>query len=328
MVPRGRASEERRFNAIAVFNSSAICNAFVFEYRMTAGLDPLDRYLMNTLSKFAEAKHRGEKLVLVTCYDALTARLVADAPIDAVLVGDSVAMAVHGHPDTIPADVPMMALHTAAVRRGLGPQGFIVADLPFLAHRRGRSTLMRAVERLVRAGANAVKLEGIDGSEADIRHVVQSGVPVMGHLGLTPQHLHALGGFNVQGKSLEAAATLRDQATRLQDCGVFSLVIECVPSAVAVSITRLLMIPTVGIGAGAGCDGQILVITDLLGLDSSFKPRFARRYADAAGMVTKSLGSYAHDVRSGAFPSAAESFGAGSDSATATAAMQSAGTAS
>lgn len=264
---------------------------------------------MKTLPQFAAAKRRGEKIAVVTCYDAPTARLVAGSQIDAVLVGDSVAMAVHGHRDTVAADVAMMALHTAAVRRGLGPDGFVVADLPFLSHRRGRSALMRAVERLMRAGANAVKLEGVDGSEADIRHIVESGVPVMGHIGLTPQHVHALGGFNVQGKSPEAAAALRDQARRLQDCGVFSLVIECVPRSVASGITRSLDIPTIGIGAGPDCDGQVLVVTDLLGLDPAFKPRFVRRYLDGAQQVGAALDAYAREVKSGRFPGPDETFG-------------------
>jgi 3-methyl-2-oxobutanoate hydroxymethyltransferase len=168
---------------------------------------------------------------------------------------------------------------------------------------------MRAVEALVRAGANAVKLEGVDGSEADIRHVVESGVPVMGHIGLTPQHVHALGGFNYQGKSPEAAAALRDQARRLQDCGVFSMVIECVPRSVAAGITRSLELPTIGIGAGPDCDGQVLVITDLLGLDPGFKPRFVRRYLDAATQVSSALDAYARDVKGGRFPGPQETFG-------------------
>jgi len=264
---------------------------------------------MKTLPQFAAAKRRGEKIAVVTCYDAPTARLVAGSRIDAVLVGDSVAMAVHGHRDTVAADVPMMALHTAAVRRGLGPDGFVIVDLPFLSHRRGRSALMRAVERLMRAGANAVKLEGVDGSEADIRHIVESGVPVMGHIGLTPQHVHALGGFTYQGKDPAAAAMLLEQAQRLQDCGVFSLVIECVPRSAAAAITHALTIPTIGIGAGPDCDGQVLVITDLLGLDPGFKPRFVRRYLDGAQQVGAALDAYALEVKSGRFPGPDETFG-------------------
>jgi 3-methyl-2-oxobutanoate hydroxymethyltransferase len=182
----------------------------------------------------------------------------------------------------------------------------MVADLPFLAHRHGRKALMRAVERLLRAGANAVKLEGVDGFESDIRHIVQSGVPVMGHIGLTPQHIHALGGFTMQGRSPEAAAALLEQAERLQDCGVFAMVIECVPQSLAAEITRRLMIPTIGIGAGADCDGQVLVVTDLLGLDAQFKPRFARRYLDGAALITSALDHYARDVKSGGFPAAPE----------------------
>lgn len=269
---------------------------------------------MKTLPQFAAAKRRGEKIAVVTCYDAPTARLVAGSQVDAVLVGDSVAMAVHGHRDTVAADVPMMALHTAAVRRGLGPDGFVVADLPFLSHRRGRGALMRAVERLMRAGANAVKLEGVDGSEADIRHIVESGVPVMGHVGLTPQHVHALGGFLYQGKDPEAAARLFQQAQRLQDCGVFSMVIECVPRSVAAAITRSLAVPTIGIGAGPDCDGQVLVITDLLGLDPGFKPRFVRRYLDGAEQVGAAIDAYAREVKNGRFPGPDETFG-GEDAA-------------
>ena len=263
---------------------------------------------MTTLPQFAAAKHRGDKIAFVTCYDALTARLVAASGVDAVLVGDSVAMTVHGHRDTVAADLDMMTLHVSAVRRGLGPEGFMVADLPFLAHRHGRKALMRAVERLMRAGANAVKLEGVDGAEGDIRHIVQSGVPVMGHIGLTPQHIHALGGFTVQGRSPEAATALLDQARRLQDCGVFATVIECVPRAVAAEVTRNLSIPTIGIGAGPDCDGQVLVVTDLLGLDATFKPRFVRRYLDGAGLITDALAAYARDVKSGGFPSSQETF--------------------
>lgn len=265
---------------------------------------------MTTLRRFAEAKSLGQKLALVTCYDALMARLIAKTSIDAVLVGDSVAMTVHGFADTLGADVPMMVSHTAAVRRGLGSEGFIVADLPFLAHRRGRSALMRAVERLMRAGANAIKLEGVHGSDSDIQYIVRSGVPVMGHIGLTPQHLHALGGFCVQGRGPVAEASLHDQALRLQDCGVFSLVVECVPRDLAGSITRALTVPTIGIGAGSACDGQVLVITDMLGLDKNFEPRFVRRYADHAQGVSAALEAYAADVRAAAFPSTDESFGA------------------
>lgn len=261
---------------------------------------------MTTLPTFAAAKRRGDKISFVTCYDALTARLVAASGIDAVLVGDSVAMTVHGHRDTVAADLDMMVLHVSAVRRGLGPEGFLVADLPFLSHRHGRKALMRAVERLMRAGANAVKLEGVDGAESDIRHIVQSGVPVMGHIGLTPQHIHALGGFRMQGRDPEAAAALLDQGRRLQDCGVFAMVIECVPQTVAAELTRSLAVPTVGIGAGPDCDGQVLVMTDLLGIDTEFKPRFARRYLDGAALITAALDAYARDVKAGGFPAAAE----------------------
>jgi 3-methyl-2-oxobutanoate hydroxymethyltransferase len=219
---------------------------------------------------------------------------------------------MHGHDNTLAADVDLMALHIAAVDRGLrhssSARPLIVGDLPFLAHRLGRDNLMTAAARLMRAGAQILKLEGVDGSEDDIRYLVESGVPVMGHIGLTPQSVHALGGWRVQGRDARAAEALRRQARALQDCGVSALVLECVPAPLASEISASLDIPTIGIGAGAGCDGQVLVFQDVLGLQTHFKPKFARRYLEGAEIVRTALRRYVDDVRQQKFPAAEESF--------------------
>lgn len=242
---------------------------------------------------------------MTTAYDALLARHAARAGIDAVLVGDSVAMVVHGFPSTVHATMEMMVAHTAAVRRG-APDLVVVADLPFLAHRRGREAAVAAAGALVQAGATAVKLEGVAGHEDVIAHLVGSGIPVMGHLGLTPQSVHQLGGYRLQGRSADEAEAIRAEARRAAALGVFALVLECVPAALAAAITAELPVPTIGIGAGVETAGQVLVISDLLGLDPDFRPRFVRRYADGAGVVQEALERYARDVRAAHFPAAAE----------------------
>jgi len=242
---------------------------------------------------------------MTTAYDALMARYAVRAGIDAVLVGDSVAMTVHGYPSTVHATLDMMVAHTAAVRRG-APELLVVADLPFLAHRRGREAAVDAAGALVRAGATAVKLEGVAGHEDVIAHLVGSGIPVMGHLGLTPQSIHQLGGYRVQGRSVDDADRIRADARRAAELGVFALVLECVPAALAAEITAELPVPTIGIGAGVATAGQVLVITDLLGLDAEFRPKFVRRYADGARLAQEALAAYAADVRAAKFPAAAE----------------------
>lgn len=242
---------------------------------------------------------------MTTAYDALMARHAVRAGIDALLVGDSVAMVVHGFPSTVHATMEMMCAHTAAVRRG-APDPVVVADLPFLAHRRGREAAVTAAGALMQAGATAVKIEGVAGHEDVIAHLVGSGIPVMGHLGLTPQSVHQLGGYRLQGRSAGGAEAIRADARRAAGLGVFSLVLECVPADLAAAVTTELPVPTIGIGAGPGTAGQVLVITDLLGLDPDFRPRFARRYADGARVVHGALESYARDVRAAHFPAAAE----------------------
>jgi len=242
---------------------------------------------------------------MVTAYDVLQARVVAESEIDAILVGDSVAMVVHGHPSTVHATVEMMCLHTAAVRRG-APGKFVGADMPFLSHRAGRDAAVQAAGSLIQAGASAVKIEGSTGHEDVIAHLVGSGIPVMGHVGLTPQSVNQLGGHRIQGKTPEAAARLRAEVRSLADLGAFACVLECVPADLAACITRESSIPTIGIGAGPATSGQVLVITDLLGLDSRFRPSFARRYLDGYAACLNALNHYAQDVREARFPSPEE----------------------
>src|SRR6266567_1877308 len=233
---------------------------------------------------FQEMKDAGCKISMVTCYDYSSARAVAESSVDCILVGDSVAMTMHGYPTTLSATTAMMALHTAAVAKG-APAKFIVADLPFLSHRKGLKDAMDAVQELMTAGAHAVKLEGVRGHAEIVRHIVDSGVPVMGHLGLTPQSVNLLGGMRVQARTDSEADLLASQARELEEAGCFSLVLECVPSEAARKVTDILKIPTIGIGAGPSVNGQVLVYQDLLGLNPGFKPRFLRTYANAFEVI-------------------------------------------
>ncbi len=262
---------------------------------------------MNTVRDFACFKAEGKKISIVTAYDAWSARLVARSAVDAVLVGDSAAMVIHGHENTLAATVALMSLHTRAVARSVAGK-FLIADMPFLSFRKGIPAAMRAVGALVASGAQAVKLEGVDGHEDVIRRIVGSGVPVMGHIGLTPQSVNQIGGFRVQGKSDEDAARLRCQAHSLENLGCFALVIECVPAELAGRITAELRIPTIGIGAGAGTDGQVLVLQDLWGVDSRRTPRFVRRYVDGERVLTSALDRYDADVKEARFPGPEESY--------------------
>jgi 3-methyl-2-oxobutanoate hydroxymethyltransferase len=244
---------------------------------------------------------------MVTCYDFTAARIVSASAVDVILVGDSAAMVMHGHETTIPADLDMMCFHTEAVRRG-APDTLVVADMPFLAHRHGLDATMTAVERLIRAGAQAVKIEGANGTVETIRHIVDSGVDVMGHLGLTPQSVHHLGGFKVQGRDESAARRVAEDALRLQDAGCFALVLELVPGELAREITESLTIPTIGIGAGRHTSGQVLVLQDLLGMQPEFQPKFLRTYLDGFELIRGALDRYDRDVKDGAFPSDEESY--------------------
>jgi len=260
---------------------------------------------MRNILDFARAKTAGRPIVMVAAYDALMARVLAASEVDAVLVGDSVAMVVHGFPSTVHATVDMMATHVAAVRRG-GPHLFIVADMPFLSARQGCPVAVAHAGRLMAAGADAVKIEGIAGQADILAHLVGSGIPVMGHLGLTPQSVHQLGGYRVQGRTPEAQARLRGEARAVAATGAFALVLECVPAALAGEISGELAIPTIGIGAGAGTGGQVLVLPDLLGLDAEFRPQFARRYGDGHAATLAAVNAFARDVRAARFPAPEE----------------------
>jgi len=262
---------------------------------------------MRNPTDMTAARADGRPISMVTCYDTWSARIIAATDIDCILVGDSVAMVMHGHDTTIPADVDMMRLHVAAARRG-APELLLIADMPFLAHRKGLRPAMEAVDVLMKAGAQGVKIEGAGDTVDLIRHIVDSGVPVMGHLGLTPQSIHAFGGYRVQGRSEQAAAAIRAEAVRLQEAGCFALVLEVVPSVLAAEVTEALDIPTIGIGAGPHTSGQVLVLQDLLGMQPEFRPHFLRTFLDGFELLREALGRYDEAVKSGSYPSDEESY--------------------
>jgi len=261
---------------------------------------------MNVLD-FGARKREGKLLTLTTCYDFWSARILDSSDIDALLVGDSLAMVMHGHESTITATTELMALHTRAVARG-APTKFLITDMAFPSFRRGISEAMANVDVLMKAGTNAVKVEGIRGHEDVVEHIVGSGIPVMGHVGLTPQSVHALGGFKVQGTTEEAAEQLVDDAKRLEQAGCFAIVLECIPAGVASRITAELGVPTIGIGAGRGVDGQVLVLHDLTGLQRDVSPRFVRRFADGYAMISSAVSAFQAEVEAGTFPADEETY--------------------
>jgi 3-methyl-2-oxobutanoate hydroxymethyltransferase len=246
-------------------------------------------------------------LVMVTAYDAPGARMADEAGVDLILVGDSVAMVVLGYEDTLQVTVADMAHHTAAVAR-TRPRPLVVGDMPWMSYHLGPEDTVVNAATLIRAGAEAVKLEGGTRRVRMVEALVGAEIPVMGHIGLTPQSLHAMGGFKVQGKDAAAAEALVDDALALVDAGVFAIVLEGVPDVVARRVTAAVPVPTIGIGAGPDCDGQVLVLHDLLGLEDRISPKFVRRYASLKADGTAALAAFADDVRSGRFPSASESY--------------------
>jgi 3-methyl-2-oxobutanoate hydroxymethyltransferase len=260
-----------------------------------------------TVPWIAGAPQRGERLVMVTAYDYPQARAAEAAGVDIVLVGDSLAMVVLGYADTLSVTMDEMVHHTKAVRRGL-KRPLLVADMPYGSFHLGREQAVGNALRFIKeAGAQAVKIEG-DRPEL-VSAMVQAEVPVMAHLGLTPQSLHRLGGFKVQGRDEATRQTILTAARELEEAGAFSLVLEAVPTDLAAEVTKELSIPTIGIGAGAECDGQVLVYHDLLGLEERIAPRFVRRYAELGKLSREAIAQFAEDVRSGDFPRPEESYG-------------------
>ena len=263
-----------------------------------------------TVRDFREMKSRQEPITVLTCYDFLFARILQEEGIDMILVGDSLGQVVLGHDSTLPVTLDDMVHHTRAVRRG-APNTFTVVDLPFLSYQASSEGALHSAGRIMKeAGAHAVKLEG-GGEEAcrTIERLVQAGIPVMGHLGFVPQSVHMLGGSRVQGRDPEGAQELREQSKALEEAGCFSLVLELVSGSVASEISADLSIPTIGIGAGSGCDGQVLVLPDALGLNPGFNPRFLKRFAELAEMSRHGIRTYIAEVKARKYPGPEHTFG-------------------
>jgi len=255
-----------------------------------------------TIPELAKMKKRGEKITLLTAYDYPMARLVDRAGIDMILVGDSLAMTVLGHESTLPVTMDEMISHARAVTRAV-ERTFVVGDMPYLSYQVSDEEAIRNAGRFMQeALTDAVKVEGGEQMLDRIRAIIRAGIPVMGHLGLTPQSLSLLGGYRVQGKTARAAKRLLDEAKMLEDAGVFCIVLECVPSEVGKLVTDSVTIPTLGVGAGPHCDGQILVMHDMLGLFEFFAPKFAKRYVDLAETVTEAFQEFRRDVKEDRFP--------------------------
>ena len=253
-------------------------------------------------------EERG-RIVMVTAYDYTMARIVDRAGVDMVLVGDSLGMVVQGLPDTLAVTLDDMAYHGRCVARGL-QQAHLTVDMPFMSYQISPEQALESAGLLVQKGmAQSVKLEGGERSAAAIAKIVEAGIPVVGHVGLTPQSVHALGGFRVQGRSEEAGEQLIADAQAVEAAGAFCVVLEAVPAGLAAEVTAALTVPTIGIGAGPACDGQVLVCNDLLGFDSSFKPRFVKRFAELEGPMVGAVERYCEEVRNGSFPDTEHSFG-------------------
>jgi 3-methyl-2-oxobutanoate hydroxymethyltransferase len=262
-----------------------------------------------TVRDFIARKANGEKLVVVTAYDALFGRLVDESGVDAVLVGDSLGNVVAGLDSTLPVTLDQMIYHARMARRGV-ERALLIVDMPFLTYQVGTErALLNGGRMMQETEAQALKLEGASPSILDVvRALTSIGIPVMGHLGFTPQSVHALGGYRVQGREEAAAQRLVEDARALEEAGVFSIVLELMPAAVAARVTEAVSVPTIGIGAGAGCDGQVLVLPDLLGLNDRFTPKFLKRYASLAEDVRSAIGKFGEDVRNGRYPDDEHSF--------------------
>ena len=260
-----------------------------------------------TILDFARWKEKGERIVMITAYDALFARIFDDAGVDTILVGDSLGQVVLGLPNTLGVTMEDMVRHTGAAARGTR-RAFLIADMPFLSFQPGPEEAIRNAGRLLQAGAEAVKLEGGRSVENTIRAIARCDIPVMGHVGLTPQSVHRMGGYRIQGREEVQRQRLRDDARAVQEAGAFSVVLEGIPADFAGEITEELAIPTIGIGAGPRCDGQVLVMQDLLGLFDEFRPKFVKRFGELKKPVRDAVRAYADEVRRGKFPGKEHSF--------------------
>jgi 3-methyl-2-oxobutanoate hydroxymethyltransferase len=246
-------------------------------------------------------KKDGQRITMLTAYDATFARLLDGAGVDMILVGDSLGMVVKGEPNTLGVTIEQMVYHTASVARGV-KRAHVVGDMPFMSYQASIEEALKNAAKLLAAGASSVKLEGGAQIAPTVARMVEAGIPVMGHIGLTPQSVHAMGGFVVQGKDAASRQRILDDALALQEAGAYAVVVEGVPSELAAEITETLAIPTIGIGAGVDCDGQVLVIYDLLGLNPDFTPKFVKKYVDGSAVVGDAVRAYVDEVKRGVFP--------------------------
>ena len=261
-----------------------------------------------SITQIKEMKQKGEKIAMLTAYDYATAKLIEGAGIPLILVGDSLGMVVLGYESTIPVTMDEMIHHTKAVVRGT-TQALIVGDMPFMTYQVSVDDALRNAARFIQeGGAQTVKLEGGENMAETVKRIVSSGIPVMGHIGLTPQSIHQLGGFKVMGKTPEAAVRLINDAKALDEAGVFAIVLECVPEPLSKLITEKVSVPTIGIGAGKYCDGQVQVISDLLGLYTDFVPKHAKQYARLFEIIKSATADYIAEVQAGAFPTEKQSY--------------------
>lgn len=269
--------------------------------------------MKQTAVTFLDHKQKGEKISMLTAYDYSTAKLVDQAGIDGILVGDSLGNVMLGYEDTLSVTVEDMIHHGAAVARGV-KNALVVIDMPFLSYQTSVYDAVKNAGRLVKEGhAGAVKLEGGKEFAPQIRAITAASIPVMGHLGLTPQSIHTLGGYRVQGKTEAAAQKLLEDALAVQEAGAFALTLECIPAKLAQLITQKLSIPTIGIGAGAGCDGQVLVYQDMLGMFNDYTPKFVKRFAEVGEVMKNAFAEYNRQVKEGSYPDEAHSFGMDED---------------
>lgn len=264
--------------------------------------------MKNTVATFQKMKEEGQKISMLTAYDYSTAKVVDNAGVNSILVGDSLGMVMLGYEDTIPVTVEDMIHHGRAVTRG-AQNALVVIDMPFMSYEVSVEQAVQNAGRIMKeTQANAVKLEGGSRVAPQIKAITKAGIPVCAHIGMTPQSVNSYGGFKVQGKSIEAAQAVIDDALAIQEAGAFAVVIECVPAKLAALISEKLTIPTIGIGAGAGCDGQVLVYQDMLALFSDFKPKFVKHFAQLGDAMTKAFKTYDEEVKAGTFPAEEHTF--------------------